>query len=142
MATQNPYTPPSARVADVADSDLEVIESLNRIARGQRQVMFALLAQIVASVLARISPQIGLLLLIAAFIYSVIALVRLTSALGISVVSRVLLCLGLLIPLVSLLVLAVLSSRASRRLRAGGFRIGFLGAKPREVPQGVRTTAR
>jgi hypothetical protein len=41
MATQNPYTPPSARVADVADSDLEAIESLNRIARGQRQVMFA-----------------------------------------------------------------------------------------------------
>jgi hypothetical protein len=133
MSTQNPYAPPSAPVADVAHGGLESIESLNHIARGQRQVMFALLAQIAASVLARASPQIGLLLLIAAFIYSVVALVRLTSALGISVVSRVLLCIGLLIPLISLIILAVLSSRASRRLRAGGFRIGFLGAKPREA---------
>jgi vacuolar-type H+-ATPase subunit I/STV1 len=133
MSSQNPYTPPSARVADVGDGDRESIESLNRIARGQRQVMFALLAQIAASIIVRASPQIGLLLLIAAFIFSVVALVRLTSALGISIVSRVLLCLGLLIPLVSLLVLAVLSSRASRRLRAAGFRIGFLGAKPREA---------
>jgi hypothetical protein len=131
MSSQNPYTPPSSRVADVADGDLESIESLNRVARGQRQVMFALLAEIAASVIARAAPQIGLLLLIAAFIYSVVALLRLTSALGISIVSRVLLCVGLLIPLLSLLVLAVLSSRASRRLRAAGFRIGFLGAKPR-----------
>ena len=132
MSSQNPYTPPSAPVADVAHDDLESIESLNRIARGQRQVMLALLTQISASILARALPQTGFLLLIAAFIYSVVALVRLTSALGISVVSRVLLCIALLIPLINLLVLAVLSSRASRRLRAGGFRIGFLGAKPRE----------
>ena len=133
MSSQNPYTPPSARVADVADGGLESIESLNRIAHGQRQVMFALLAQIAASVLARALPQIGPLLLIAAFIYSVVAVVRLTSALGISVVPRVLLSIGLLVPLINLVVLAVLSSRASRRLRAGGFRIGFLGAKPRDA---------
>jgi hypothetical protein len=133
MPNQNPFTPPSAPLADVIDNDPESLESLNLIASGQRQVMFALLAQIAASVLAGAVPQLGLLLLIGALIYAVVALVRLASALGMSVVSRVLLCLGLVIPLVSLLVLAVLSSRASRRLRAGGFRIGFLGAKPREV---------
>jgi hypothetical protein len=130
---KNPYAPPSAPVADAAHLGPDSIESLNRIARGQRQVMFALLAQIAASVLARVVPQIGLLLLILTLIYSIVALVRLASALGISVVSRVLLCVGLVIPLISLLVLAVLSARASRRLRAGGFRIGFLGAKPREA---------
>jgi hypothetical protein len=133
MSNQNPYTPPSAPVADVAQNDGESIETLNRIARGQRQVMFALLAEIAASILVRTLPQIGLLLLIGALIYSVVALVRLASALGYSVVSRVLLCIGLFIPLISLLVLAVLSARASRRLRAGGFHVGFLGAKPREV---------
>jgi hypothetical protein len=133
MSNQNPYTPPSARVADMEQDDPESIESLNRIARGQRQVMFALLAQIVASIIAGAVPQVGLLLLIGAFIYSVIALVQLTSALGMSILARVLLCLALVTPLISLLVLAVLSSRASRRLRAGGFRIGFLGAKPREA---------
>lgn len=132
MAIQNPYTPPSAPVADIAE-DPESIESLNRIARGQRQVMFALLAQIAASVLAGAVPQIGLVALILAFIFAVIALVRVASALGMSPASRVLLCVGLLIPLFSLLLLAVVSSRASRRLRAGGFRIGFLGAKPREA---------
>jgi hypothetical protein len=106
---------------------------LNLIARGQRQVMFALLAEIAASVLARATPQIGILLLLAALIYSVVAMVRLASALGMSVVSRVLLCVGLVIPLISLLTLAILSSRASQRLRAGGSKIGFLGAKPREA---------
>src|ERR1700722_3711766 len=133
MSNQNRYTPPSARVADMEQDDPESIESLNRIARGQRQVMFALLAQIVASIIAGAVPQLGLLLLIGAFIYSVIALVQLTSALGMSILARVLLCVALVTPLISLLVLAVLSSRASRRLRAGGFRIGFLGAKPREA---------
>jgi hypothetical protein len=133
MSNQNRYTPPSARVADMEQDDPESIESLNRIARGQRQVMFALLAQIVASIIAGAVPQVGLLLLIGAFIYSVIALVQLTSALGMSILARVLLCVALVTPLISLLVLAVLSSRASRRLRAGGFRIGFLGAKPREA---------
>jgi hypothetical protein len=131
MANQNPYTPPSAPVADVMEKGPDSIESLNRIARGQRQVMFALLAQIAASVVAGAAPQIGLLLLIGALIYSIVALVRLASALGVSVSSMVLLCIGFLIPLVSLLVLAVMSSRASRRLRAGGFRVGFMGAKPR-----------
>lgn len=95
--------------------------------------MFALLAQIAASVLARAAPQIGLSLLIGALIYSLIAMLRLASALGISVLSRALLCVALLIPLISLLALAALNSRASGRLRAGGFRIGLLGAKPREA---------
>jgi hypothetical protein len=130
---QNPYTPPLAPVADRGDDGAESIESLNRIARSQRHVMYALLIQIAASVLARVVPQVGLLLLLAALIYAVIAVARLASALDVSVVSRVLLCVGLIIPLLSLIILAVLSARASRRLRAGGFRIGFLGAKPREA---------
>jgi hypothetical protein len=131
MSVQNPFTPPSAPVADVIDGGPESIEVLNRIARGQRQVMFALLVQIAASVLARAVPQIGLWLVLGAVIYAAVSLVRLASALGMSVTLRVLLCVGLLVPLLSLVILAVLSSRASRRLRAGGFRIGFLGAKPR-----------
>jgi hypothetical protein len=44
--------------------------------------MFALLAQIAASGLARAAPQIGLSLLIGALIYSLIAMLRLASAPG------------------------------------------------------------
>jgi len=69
----------------------------------------------------------------AAFVYAVVAVVQLAAALGYSVMSRILLCIGLVIPLLSLLVLAVLSSRASQRLRAAGFKVGFLGAKSREA---------
>lgn len=132
MSAQNPYAPPSAKVADVAPDDSESLESLNLVARGQRHVMFALLAQIVASGFMGVQPVVGGVLVLAAFLYGVIAVVRLASALGDSVVSRVLFCLGLLLPLLSLIVLAVLSARASKRLRAAGFKIGFLGAKPRE----------
>jgi tetrahydromethanopterin S-methyltransferase subunit C len=133
MSAPNPYTPPSAPIADTSQSGAESLAALNRIASGQRHVIYALLVQIVAYGLARGAPQIGLLFVAAAFVYAVVSVVRLAQALGYSVVSRVLLCIGLLIPLVSLLVLAVLSSRASQKLRAGGFKIGLLGAKPREV---------
>ena len=132
MSEVNRYRPPTAPVRDVAQSDAESLEALNRIARGQRQVMFALLAQMGAAASATALPGYGLILVIAAFVYGVVSLVQLSSALGISVVSRVLLCIGLLIPIMSLLILATLSARASRRLRAGGFHIGFLGAKPRD----------
>jgi len=133
MSSPNPYTPPSAPIADTSQAGAESLETLNRIARGQRHVIFALLVQLVAYALARGAPQMGLLIVMAAFVYAVAAVVQLSAALGFSVASRVLLCIGLLIPLVSLLVLAVLSSRASQRLRAGGFKVGFLGAKPREA---------
>ena len=133
MSSPNPYTPPSAPIADMSQAGAGSLETLNRIARGQRHVIFALLVQIVASALAMGAPQAGLLFVMVAFVYAVVAVVMLAAALGFSVVSRVLLCIGLLIPLVSLLVLAVLSSRASKRLRAGGFKVGFLGAKPREA---------
>ncbi len=132
MTSPNPYSPPTAPIADASQSG-DSLELLNRIARGQRHVMYALLVQILAYVLGRGAPSIGMFVLLAAFIYAVVAVVQLAAALGFSVVSRVLLCIGLLIPLISLLVLAVLSSRASQRLRAGGFKVGFLGAKAREA---------
>ena len=133
MSSPNPYTPPSAPITDLSQAGADSLEALNRIANGQRHIIYALLVQIVAYALSRVSPQIGLLLVAGAFLYAVVAVVKLASALGFSVLSRVLLCIGLLIPLVSLLVLATLSARASRRLRAGGFEVGFLGARPRET---------
>jgi hypothetical protein len=133
MVSPNPYTPPSAPIADISQASAESLETLNRIARGQRHVMYALLVQIAAYALGRGAPQLAVLFVLAAFVYAVVAVVQLAAALGYSMVSRVLLCIGLLIPLVSLLVLAVLSSRASQRLRAGGFKVGFLGAKDREA---------
>ena len=132
MNSPNPYSPPSAPITDLSQSG-DSLERLNRIARWQRHVMYALLVQIAAYALGRGAPSIGMLLLLAAFVYAAVAVVQLAAALGFSIVSRVLLCIGLLIPLISLLVLAVLSARASKRLRAGGFKVGFLGAKAREA---------
>jgi hypothetical protein len=133
MSSANPYTPPSAPISDTSQASGDSLERLNRIARGQRHVIYALLAQILGYALARGAPQVGLVLVAAAFVYAVVAVVLLAAALDFSIVSRVLLCIGLLIPLLNLLVLATLSGRASKRLRAGGFKVGFLGAKPREA---------
>jgi hypothetical protein len=121
-------------VSEVPQGGVDSLETLNDIASGQRQVMYALLAQILVSATIRVVvPQLGLLLLLTTFIYGAVAVLQLAAALKVSVWSRVLLCIGLLIPLVSLLVLALLSGRASRRLRAGGFKVGLLGAKAREA---------
>ena len=131
MEANNPYTPPKASVADVGGASADTIERLNRIAAGQRLVIVALLCSIVAQVLARSVGPLGALILIASFIISIVGVVRLASALGSSGASQALYAVGLIVPLINIAILLVLSSRATRRLRAGGYKVGLLGARAR-----------
>ena len=128
MEPNNPYTPPKASVAGVT---ADTIERLNRIAAGQRLVIVALLCSIGAQVLARFVGPLGALLLLAAYVISIVGVVRLASALGSSRGTQVLYAVGLIIPLINIAILLVLSSRATRRLQAGGYKVGLLGARAR-----------
>jgi len=128
MEPSNPYIPPKASVADVTT---DTIEQLNRVAAGQRLVIMALLFSIVAQVFARALGPLGLIFLLAAYVISIVGVVRLASALGGSRLTQVLYAVGLIVPLVNIAILLVLSSRATRRLQAGGYKVGLLGARAR-----------
>src|SRR5262245_32750752 len=121
MESRNPYAPPNADVADATNVGSDSVEQLDRIAAGQHLVIVSLLFSLAAQVLGRTAGAIGLLAILAAFIFSVVSVVRLARALGIPVVSQVLLSIGLILPLISLAILAILNSRATRRLRAAGY---------------------
>ena len=69
-----------------------------------------------------------------AFVIVVVAFVmytaaRLATALRYQVWQIVLLCIALLIPCVSLIIMAVLISQSSKILKAAGIKVGLMGAK-------------
>ena len=125
MAQDNPYAAPRSEVggAEAVDD-----ERLQRIASGQKFAIYAILLQFVAyAVQAAIGP-LGILVFLAAFVLSVVGIFRLGETVTGSTVLRLFLCVLMIIPLVSLLVLVSLNSRATKQLREGGYHVGFLGA--------------
>jgi hypothetical protein len=50
------------------------------------------------------------------------------TGMGMSLTRKILLVLLMFVPLVSLIVLLILNSRATSALRAAGYRVGFFGA--------------
>jgi len=108
-----------------------VIERLNRVASGQRLVIFALLASIAAVGLQAFIGDIAVVATLAASILAIVGVVRLAGGLGSSGVARFLYAVLMLVPLVNLILMVILSSRATKALREGGYRVGFLGAAQR-----------
>ena len=74
--------------------------------------------------------SVAVVLTLAAFIVSIVGAVRLAGALGRGVVWQVVYAILMVIPLINLLAMLALSSQATRALRKGGYRVGFLGARP------------
>jgi len=130
LSRPNPYSPPGAKVDDVHSSTVDV-ERLNRVASGQRLVIFALLASIAAVGLQVAVGDIAIVVSLAASVVAIVGVVRLAGGLGSSGVGRFFYAVVMLVPLVNLVVMLILSSRATRALRAAGYRVGFLGASQR-----------
>lgn len=121
MRDSNPYRSPESRVAVSDDGNLDAVIA------GQKLVILA--AQVYfLSAAARMF--IGVFAFIGAFVALVLALfgiVRLGGGMGDSTATRTLCVVLMFIPVVGLIVLLVLNSRATNRLRAAGYRVGFLG---------------
>ena len=129
METTNPYAAPKAPVADLPKANQDEPVRLERIAAGQRLIIYALLAQFAAYALTVALGNVGVVVTLIAVLFSIVGMIKLAGALGSSVLSRILLTVGMFIPLVSLLILASLSAKATRRLRAAGYKVGLLGAR-------------
>jgi hypothetical protein len=129
MEQNNPYAAPRARVADVPDPGQDQ-ERLQRIASGQRIIIYSLLGSFFAYGMQVLFGPIAALLTLAAFIVSIIGAVKLAGALGRGVAWQVVYAILMVIPLINLVMMVVLSSQATRALRKGGYHVGFLGARP------------
>ncbi|MGE5823767.1 MAG: hypothetical protein ACM36A_04160 [Bacteroidota bacterium] len=123
MSEANPYRTPRANV-DTGDEGPQ----LERVATGQKLVVYAFLVYIAAGALrALVSPML-VLLAIPALAMALIGVWRTGAGLGWHVAVRILLLVLMFVPLVNLIVLLVVSGRATRALRDAGYRVGLLGA--------------
>ena len=68
---------------------------------------------------------------LAAIILSIIGLLRMTSGLSYQIALRIIFCILMIIPLLNLITLVILNSKATTTLRNNGYKVGLLGAEKR-----------
>ena len=133
MTENNPYQAPTASLNDADPSDILI----ERVASGQKLIIYAIVINILATVLQlAIHPILGLLGLVS-LVMAVIGVIKLTAGLSASVISKVIYVILMFVPVINLITLLILNSRATRELRAKGYKVGLMGAsKPTDSGEG------
>lgn len=105
---------------------------LDKAASGQRILAISILLTLVVNGAARsgLSPGLAFAMFAAIGVYSLAGVVRLSSGLGKPTGGTILYMVLTFVPLVSLGAWIVLSMQATKLLRAAGWRVGLLGARP------------
>jgi hypothetical protein len=126
VSVNNPYDAPKSTVDDVVEDS----PALDKVASGQKLIIYSILLSFVSMAAnTAFPPMVVFALVLCTAIMSIVGAVRLCNGLGYSIASKVVLIIGLLIPIVSLLVLVSLSIRATNRLKQAGYKVGLLGAR-------------
>ncbi len=93
-------------------------------------MILAIAVNIVAYVVSNtVDPIVGLIVGIGGLALAITGMIRATNGLGFSTPRKVFYVIGLFIPLIALIVLAMVSAAATKALRANGYKVGFFGAK-------------
>lgn len=101
---------------------------IEQVASGQKMIIFAILINIVTYVLQiAVHPFLGLLAL-AAIALGIIGIVNLAKGLGKSTGLTVVFVILMFVPCVSLIMLLILNSEATKELQRAGYRVGLMGA--------------
>jgi uncharacterized membrane protein len=130
MSTDNPYQPPTVNIETESDNELQ----LANIAKWQRIILYAILLYIVLIIMEIvIKVSIGAILVIIPLVLSLIGVTFLAYALWQSYIIAAFYCLCMFVPLLNLLMLFFINTRASARLRAGGYKVGLLGASQKHA---------
>jgi hypothetical protein len=116
---------------ELATPSVQDIERLNRVASGQRLMVLSVLVSFFAGPLRGSIGDAALVIGIAATIMAIVGAVRLAGALGNSIGMRIVYAVLMIVPLVNLITMLFLSSRATKQLREAGYRVGLLGASSR-----------
>ncbi|GAB1263829.1 hypothetical protein [Aurantivibrio infirmus] len=126
MSTQNPYTTPTA---DIQNNDnFEFSERMEKMAGGQKLVIYAVLLYFIAASLRLVIGPFAFILLFISLIISLIGLYKVLSARQNHIAVKIILFALLFIPLINILVLLSINSRATKSLREAGYKVGFMGA--------------
>jgi hypothetical protein len=126
MSVNNPYDAPKSTVEEAVEDS----QALDQVASGQKLIIYSILLSFVSMAAnAAFPPLLVLVLVLCTAVMSIVGAVRLCNGLGYSIASKVVVIIGLLIPIVSLLVLVSLSIRATNRLKQAGYKVGLLGAR-------------
>jgi len=124
MAEINPYQTPKTESTDIGSENLLI----ERVASGQKLVIYAILINIIATILQiAINPLFGLLGLVS-LVMSIIGIIKLATGLGSSLIAKIIYIVLMIIPLINLITLLILNSRATKVLRANGYKVGLMGA--------------
>jgi hypothetical protein len=102
---------------------------IQKVASGQKLIIYAILVQLLTVGLQIAFGDIAGLVGIVAIVMSLVGMFRLASGLGYSVAARIVLVILLLVPVIGLITLLVLNSRATKALRGAGYKVGLLGAR-------------
>lgn len=122
---ENPYQSPSA-VVDVRE---QRSSSLGDLASGQKLVIYAILLYFLAAALRTAVGPIAALAFLACLVMSWVGIYKIARGLDYPIWWRIVLLVLMLVPLVGLIELLVLSSKATSRLRKAGYLVGLLGAR-------------
>jgi hypothetical protein len=133
--TVNPYSPPHTDTEERPHKP-EDRAQLESMANGQKMIIWAIISYFLLGALASVlgqaaGPLVGVVVmagLAAILVLSLLGVLRLSRGLGVRMPFRILLTLLIFVPLCNLVMLAVLSGRATRVLRAAGYRVGLFGA--------------
>lgn len=114
-----------ATQSDQATTQLQYME---KVASGQKLVLWAVLLNLITYGLTYVIGDIALLLGIGAIVLSLVGLFKLASGLAYSTGAAIGFLILLFIPLIGLITLLVLNSKATKALRAAGYKVGLFGA--------------
>jgi hypothetical protein len=127
--------PPPIPVASFDPAAIEKIRS------GQRFILFSILLNLLVVAIAFLVPRIdflvaifgiiNLIAILTSVILAIVGIIRLSSGLGYGIAARILMIISMFIPFVSLIVLFILSNKATPLLRSAGYKVGLLGAAPK-----------
>lgn len=106
-----------------------ITQPIENVASGQKLIIYAILVYFLTIGLRAAFGDIAGLVSIVAIVMSLVGVFRLASGLGYSTGAKVVLVILLVVPLVGLIVLLVLNSRATKALRGEGYKVGLLGAR-------------
>lgn len=124
MADTNPYETPAAPLGEPAH-DAEEIE---KVKKGQKLLIYAILINISAYLVQMAVGEIAVLVNIVSVIMALVGLYYLAKGLGMSILMKIIVLILLFIPLLNLLTMLVMNSKATAKLRAAGYKVGLLGA--------------
>lgn len=105
--------------------------TIEDVKTGQKMVLYAIVLNFAAGVARATIGNVWILIGIAATVLAIAGLLKLANGLGYSTGVKVLLVILSFIPIVSLIMLALLSGKATERLRAAGYKVGLMGARDR-----------